>query len=58
MPKPLPIVWHLDTNAIEKHDDRKEQDRLTRIAIVMENFEKDGLTRKQVKEQIEAIVKS
>ena len=59
MPKPLPIVWHLDTKEINKHvESQEDPDRLTRIALVMEAFENDQIGRQEVKDQIDAILKS
>ena len=59
MPKPLPIVWHLDTKAINKQEESLDApDRLTRIALVMEAFENDQIGRQAVKDQIDAILKS
>ncbi|MBE9517308.1 MAG: hypothetical protein IMY68_02025 [Bacteroidetes bacterium] len=56
MPKPLPIVWHLDTNDITKSAERA--DRLSEIADVMVSFETGAITDiKVIKKKIEDICK-
>ena len=58
MPKPLPIVWHLDTNDITKSTERKPPDRLSEIADVMVSFETGAITDiKVIKKKIEDICK-